>query len=114
VVAQRRNEKRVSEDETSDRISEAEEIDTELEETYAELLDVNQSIVRRTRDQIKAVLEIRDLFLEQAARCEEIARLHVRGAELVGVAIGDLIAAEWGLMEDPDELDPDEIDEAES
>lgn len=75
----------------------AEEIDDRLAEAYGELLDVNRDILDIAREHAKGMLELREVYLEQVRRCEEIAVLHIKGAQVVGDTFGDILANEWGL-----------------
>lgn len=96
----------MSEEESeTDNLSQAEEVDNQLNQTYSDLLDVNQEILQSSREKAQRIQELRELYLDQAARCEEIARLHILGAQIVGSTFGDILANEWGVSSE--EVDDD-------
>lgn len=88
-----------------------EEVDGALEEIYGELLDVNQELLHRSRTAVKDILEIKELFLDQAARCDEIAELHICGAQITARTIGDVLSNEWGVSSEGVDGDRDAEEE---
>lgn len=86
----------------------ADEVDSVLDEVYGELLDVNRELLQRSRTAVNGILEIKDMYLDQAARCDEIAELHIRGAQITASAIGDVLSNEWGVVSQGVDSDGDE------
>lgn len=99
----------MSEEEARKEPETPEDVDEILEGLYGELLDVNQSLVMASRDQARGALTLKDTFLDQASRCEEIALFHVRRAQLVATTVGDILVNEFlSESEEDEEEDPDE------
>lgn len=95
----------MSEDE--DRTSD--DVDTDLENSYQELLDVNQHMLMLSRQKAHNIRELQQFYLQQAERCEVIAELHIEGAILLGEVIGDILSSEWGITRE--EVEGEEEDD---
>lgn len=94
--------------EDDDEPTSPEEIDEQLESLYGDLLDVNQEIISNSRFRAKGILELREVYLDQAKRCDHIAELYVRGAQVVASTFGDILSNEWGVEEEDVDGDGEE------
>ncbi len=81
----------------------AEEVDAALEELYGQILDENQEIMRASREKAREMLFLREVFSDQASRCEEIAALHIRGAQIVAASCADVLANEFAVEEEEED-----------
>lgn len=75
-------------------------IDEAMESLYGEVLDANYEIIQLSRESAKQLLLIKEVFLDQAVRCEELAALHIRRAQVVSSTFSDLLFSEWQITED--------------
>lgn len=88
------------------------EINARLNELINESLETNHLILQVERSMAKDALTVRDAFLVQAERMEEISELHSVIARMTADRTGDLISLEFNLVpNDPDvdaEFDEDD------
>jgi hypothetical protein len=88
------------------------EINQRLQSLINESLDTNHLIMMIERNMAKDALMIRDAFLVQAERMEDISELHGVIARMTADRTGDIISLEMGLEEvtndDEEEVDGDE------
>lgn len=78
----------------------AEEIDAALKEAHDALFELNKDVFDATRVQIENVTLIRDAYLIQADRCQDIINLLASGAHLAATATGDMLLNLHGLTVD--------------
>lgn len=89
-------------------------MDIELVKQFGEAVDSGADIVNATREQIHALLDIRERHLQEAGRIMEIAKGLAISAHISAELIADRIAAEWGLgVDDTSYQDEDDEDEDE-
>lgn len=65
--------------------------------TYGQILDLNSQIISAVRLQVENMELIRDTFLLQASRCEEIIKALVLTSVETTETIGDTLLAEFGF-----------------
>lgn len=89
------------------------EIDEAVRETYSELLDVNQKMIRKSRRQAEKLEEIIELYAEQMGRLGDLRDMHIQGAMALSETIAEILAAEWDIQDDDDPEDDLEEETAE-
>lgn len=82
-----------------------------LNQLYGDLLDINREIIQSSRQRANDILELKEFYLDQASRCDEIAEVHIRAAQHVSSTFGDILSNEWGVEEDVDDDGEDEGEE---
>lgn len=95
-------------------MTEAEEGPTEgIDSIVSEMITLNSNIINGLRGTAKDVELIKEAFLIQAARCDEIIELLAVNARMTADRIGDIVTAEWDLEEQFPDDDPEEEPEDE-
>lgn len=90
-----------------------EAIDGELARLYTEMIDLNADAMKAMRQQMKNVETIRQAFLIQADRANEVIQFLAAGAALVAKTTGDLILSEYGSEKDDSNDEDDDDDDSE-
>lgn len=87
------------------------QLDDMITNTHSDLLETNAQVVATTRAQILNLEVIKQAYLLQAARIDDLIKLHAAGAAAITQLTGDLILAEFGFERADDDEEEDEGDE---
>lgn len=92
---------------------ELEGVDKRITSAYGRLMDLNTAIVKFSREQIANALKLAEAHSTAADLYQEIADLHVEGAQQSADLLADAITHEFGISAPPEEDREDDDDDDE-